>query len=86
MGFPNIQASIDEAIAMAENAVSCYYEPSMRVAALWFALMREREWYPVALGESCSRPSFSSWKELILTYNQKASNEWPTGDTVLQGS
>ena len=57
---PDVQASIDEAIAMAENAVSCYHEPSIRVAALWFALIRDRAWYPFALGESCSRLSISS--------------------------
>ena len=66
-GIQGIQAAVDEAIAIAQNAVVSYAQPSVRVQALWYALIKTPSSYLLAVGKSQSQHSFSSRKKSILT-------------------
>ncbi|KAL2044621.1 hypothetical protein ABVK25_012304 [Lepraria finkii] len=49
-GIQGIQAAIDEAISLAQNAVLSYAQPSVRVQALLYALIKNPNFYLPAVG------------------------------------
>ena len=72
-GILNVQAVVDEAIDMAQNAVLSYATQTLRVGTLWYALIHDPNYYALALGRSINQPCFrqrpfSIIRRLIVTH------------------
>ena len=51
-GVQGVQAAIDEAILIAHNAVLSAFQPTIRIQALWYALIHDPNYHALAVGMS----------------------------------
>jgi hypothetical protein len=57
-GVQGVQAVIDEAMLMAQNAVLSAFQPTIRIQTLWYALILDPNYCALALGMSLVLHSF----------------------------